>query len=449
MGTVYHDDVVDFDELDTSDPITLELYLDPEAHHDYKQGQARTQFHVPDDGVTIYQNKERSGSHISVQRLLWVDGWQDGKNEESAKQMTLVVLKFNFVSSNRIDQETKLAWVEASLSFWDKDKTRGQDPVVIAWAPREPEKWNQSSAHAKRMTKTGASATIGYEGTNASVNWGKEREIEWDYECFDEGRTTHLFNPKTGKPNGVSWYISQNPLQNHGLMPEFWAALLVSRQSSDPYLARFTLESASGRYQNKMIDVKEMLGLRKNGSAFSVTPKPGEVAVCNLEGENIIKSIDLGHLGCLVDPERSTRLNVKWGPRSKDTVPNQAEAGEAVYAREGDDRGLCSPIGQIASDQMHRVQPSDARVDSAELSTITGPGSQPALPRNDIIPQQIIRASPHLEAIPDDNHYRRLVALEDRVAQAEARLATQDLVIMQLREAIMTRNMHDPTRNDG
>ncbi|GAP85243.1 putative peptidase S8 subtilisin kexin sedolisin [Rosellinia necatrix] len=424
MGNVYRDDVVDIDEMyDESDPISLDLYIDPRADPEYKQGQARAQYPVTENGVAIYE-KVKSDCRISVQRLIWADGWRDGKHQARPQEMTLVVLKFTFVSTTRSDNATKLAWAEAGLSFWDQDESRAQDPEVVAWAPREPEQWNLSSAHARKATRTGASVGLGYQGASASVDRGKEREIEWDQECFDEGRTTHMFNPKTGRPNGVNWFLRQNPLQNHGLMPEFWAALLVSRQSSNPYLVRFTLQSGSGVYDASKFSVTEFLGLQKDGSTFSVTPKPGNVTVCNLEGENIIKSVNLQQLGSLVDLNKSTRLNVRWGPQPKNTRLGSIKPGE-----EGETRGE-GEAGE-AGETRETPRALDGEVQAITPHRVTGAARS-----------NIASLPTHAPPVPGVD-YSRLVSLEGRVAQAEARLAAQDLVILQLQQAMMAIRAHD------
>ncbi len=76
-------------------------------------------------------------------------------------------------------------------------------------------------------------------------------------------------------------------------MSELWAALLISRQSPGEYLATFTLDSGSGVLDNMNIAVKNILGLPDKKRTFSVSPKPGKQAVCNPEGKNIIKSVNL------------------------------------------------------------------------------------------------------------------------------------------------------------
>ncbi|KAJ8133072.1 hypothetical protein O1611_g551 [Lasiodiplodia mahajangana] len=450
MDSVYEDDAIDIDSYDASDLIDLDLYADPTADPEYKHGQARTQYEVAEDSVAIFQ-KVKTDYRVSVQRLLWVDGWRDGETQELPQQMTLVVLKFIFMSAARTNDE-RLDWAEASLRFWAEDEKSGQDPEVVAWAPRDPEQWNETSAHNKKMTKTGASVSFGYQGAEASTDWSKEGEIEWDQTHFDEGHTTQIFHPKTGRPNGVTWFLRQNPLQNHGILPEFWAAVLISRRSSDPYRVQFTIESSSTRYQNVKNSARQLLGLRPSGSRFSVAPTPGKIGVCNLEGHNILKHVNLQHLGSLVDPKNATRLNVKWGPQPKDAKIDPIEPGKAEDTREEDQE----PVNLSPHTPGHRMQPLDARINNADMPRVmTGADGSPllhdaqlSLKRSDMEPQQITSGNSHVTA-PSDISYSRLVSLEGRVAQTEARIAALDQIVIQMQQAMIANKVQDSSMKHG
>jgi hypothetical protein len=47
--------------------------------------------------------------------------------------------------------------------------------------------------------------------------------------------------------------------------------------------------------------------------------------VCNHEGNDIIKSVDLDNLGELQGRENSSSLNVEWGPNPKIEIPKPPE----------------------------------------------------------------------------------------------------------------------------
>ncbi|KAI1461260.1 hypothetical protein F4805DRAFT_415278 [Annulohypoxylon moriforme] len=438
----------DYSQITTSDfppdvhenDFEFDLLIDPTANPAYKESQVRTHYEVSDESVPIFEG-EKSDCRVTVERLLWVDGWRDGKDQEKPKHMTLVVLKFNFLSKARGNNATKLDWVDASLRFLDTDQTRHQDPEVVAWAPCDPEKWNFSSAKRKSTTKTGGSLSAGYQGVNASIDRSKENEIQWDQVCFDEGRTELIYSKKTGRPNGVLWFLRQNPLQNHGVLPQFWTAFLISRQSSKEYNVKFDIESGSGSFDNAKSAMANFLRIPRDGSTFIITPQPGKVAICNLEGKDIEKSVDLEHLGRLVDPEKSTKLNLKWTPPPKEERPAPAgpttgeeglgeTAGIGGTARALDDRTTPTETPQ------HPTLPGATVVPRTfiEVSNMTlSSTAQPALGGSNQTPQQM--AWDHLKVSSTSviDYNSRLVLLETRMAQLETRLAAQDVIISQLK----------------
>ncbi|KAI0907010.1 hypothetical protein F4823DRAFT_604771 [Ustulina deusta] len=88
------------------------------------------------------------------------------------------------------------------------------------------------------------------------------------------------------------------------------------------------------------IAVKNILGLPDKKRTFSVSPKPGKQAVCNLEGKNIIKSVNLQYLRNLVDLENDTKLNIKWGLWDSIREGHEIKSNEPATAEVEIYRGL-------------------------------------------------------------------------------------------------------------
>ncbi|KAK3307831.1 uncharacterized protein B0T15DRAFT_390981 [Chaetomium strumarium] len=416
MSNVHDNDVLDLELLDPSKDFSFPLYTDPAADPDFEDGRLRYQYEVLPGSVPIY-HKEDTDSTLSVQRLLWADGWLD-KDQKPSKEATLVVLKFVFLSTPSSESETKLQSVTAALRFLDP---RGDDPEVVAWAPfHETERFNRVVAHHETANKTGQAIDVGYEGSKVTLEHSSEGSVSWDRTCFDEARVVHTFNDK-GRPNGVKWWLKQNHLQNQGITPEFWAAILVSRASSSPYTVRFTMTGRTHTFRDFKLTAKEAIGLRKDGSKFPVTPNPGQATWCNLEGNDIIKCVDLGHLGKLVDPKSSTKLNVNWGPKY------QLGAGEAPESEPQENQGLVDANKEETAEEL--------RTDSSRHHHF-GAGSD----RGGEAPSR--QAAPRGAPAPTPcADVARFTSLEARMAHLEARVTAQDTTILQLQQAQLDKDV--------
>lgn len=439
-------DYKSLDNIRQSEPLTFNLYH-IENHEATVQSGSLKSYSVKEDGSAIYA-RQSSGYSITVERLLWLDGWEnthidDLENTKRGQEMTLVVLKIVFVSH---DSQRKFSQAQISLVFEDSngEVTKGEnEPTVQAWGPfHKSEKWNASRAQHTRSDKKEGSIQLSYSGAGLSGTLGREDTLSWNRMAFDKGLATAQTSQITGNRNGVTWSLQQNEIENAGITQEFWAAVLISRPTAEPYLVRFQVNARAGTKQDFMNKTKRFFGLNPNETKpFLVTPGKGEI--CNYEGKDIRKCVDINNLGKLRHQENSSRLDVKWGPdyRVEAPIPSTGIDNQPL-AREKESLSinkaaeeLPSSAPLLTSTKEPQVPPFLQGLQSSETAT-TAIDSAPGFPQ---APQW---SSPQVLSLPPlvvgwqnptpatNTDSARITALEARMAQLEARLAEQDSLIM-------------------
>ncbi|KAI0423858.1 hypothetical protein F5Y09DRAFT_326192 [Xylaria sp. FL1042] len=394
---------------------SLSLYNQP---NNQGNGAFKSERKGGDRGQLIY-GKDDAVYDLTVERLVWIDGWRgsvtgDNRNQ-NRDEMTLVVLKFVLDTKTR---DTKVGFASAELRFKSEDQN-GKDPEVVAWGPfRYPETWNPTVA--QRRINVSVEANVGAD--QASLGVGTENETSWDRVDFDSGRSKKLFNLKKedAGPNGVMWKVKQNELHKQGITPEFRVAVLISRPSPDPYLVDFRLDAHTGTISHLKSRVGNKLGFQGGSSHFwRARPRQGSKDNCYGEGVNIAKSIDVENLGSLItNPNDNENLNPKWLnafgrfelPKVKtDSKPLDAEPRMNVHIKAA--MGADDRLSAVTEEDKERPQ-----------SSASHPGFENSLP---------IQTTP-LRAID----HTRLVSLEIRAAQCEARMAAQDQLIFNLQQIV-------------
>lgn len=438
-------DYENLDLYDPSRPLKFDLWSKPGAGATLGQGEFRS-FKVNEESVSIYDKAVKSSYSVSVQRLLWIDGYEDPTKKQ---EMTLVVLKMVFTSLN---PDTRIGHVTATLRLRDKEKEGKNHPRPEAWAPfREPERFNASTAQINTTYERDANAKAGFSGAEVSMGVKTGREISWNQVDFDEGHSAEVF--RDGKPSGVLWFMKQNQRQKAGVTPEIWAAVLFSRNSSDAYLAKFSLDVHAGTREELKNNTKKFFGLKPDETMpFSVTPWKKQV--CNGEGADILKSLgSLDNLGSLRDAQLRTKLNVSWGLKYQITAPGPSPAREKE-AQEGHGGEGDRQAASVAAD----VKPSSESTESrprgkAEQDPTAPPGVFPASAPPTCVPsaspQPVLQQGPILQpSLPPlvigwyapsagVDYAARLAALEGRVAETERRIVEQDRTLFQLRQELM------------
>ncbi|KAL8943002.1 MAG: hypothetical protein Q9211_001151 [Gyalolechia sp. 1 TL-2023] len=439
-------DYEDMNDLDECTPLDFDLYY-ISNHEAALQAGAVKSYGVKEGGSAIYDRRE-SGYTVTVERLLWVDGWEkttmNGEQRVRGQEMTLVVLKIVLASH---DPNRRFAYVKASLTFEDSnyEKTHGKnEPVVEAWAPfRTQERWNPSVANLKKTDTKDGKLEVGYSGVGLSGGWGIQGEINWDRTAFDQGRSNSESSRITGNRNGVTWVLEQNQLENAGVSQEFWAAVIVSRPTVDPYLVKFQIETQIGTIENSKQKLKEFFGFNPSKTRpFRVTP--WSKRVCNFEGKDIIKSIDLDNLGKLRGLKQSTELDVKWGPNYKIDISTPAEQASELSKDNiitGESAEDVSPASTSRSASLTTPALPVPISDAAAASPITLPSAASGLlqvPQSSLPPLMIGWYNP----TPTTNtESGRLTALEARAAQTESRIAAQDSLLLQLQQDLIAKNL--------
>ncbi|KAI1486281.1 hypothetical protein F5X96DRAFT_655766 [Biscogniauxia mediterranea] len=399
----------------------IPLYRQPTA---FPEGEVKAHHKGGEYGQLVY-GKDKADYGITVERLVWVDGWretiEDNGHKKHHDDMTLVVLKVAFATKT---PDSKVEFAHLELRFKSQYKN-GKDPEVVAWGPfHRLEAWNSSSA--QRRTNLKGEGKLGVDYVSFGV--AGEDETAWDRIDFDCGKTDKLFNLTRDVPvqNGVRWKLKQNSLHNQGVTPEFRVAVLLKRPStSDTYLVDLRLVAITGTVSALKNKVGNFLGLRDGESHYwCVTPQPGDKNNCYAEGLDIIQSVDTDNLGKLVpDPSNSQNLNPSWlntwdrfeVPKVK-SFESESEFTKVSKSIDIDTTAVAGPIISVA--------------------TAAGglEGGLPVAP--ELPPPGLSRIAPVQTSSPIALDYSRLVTLEARAAQAEARIATQDQIIFSLQQTV-------------
>ncbi|KAK0640568.1 hypothetical protein B0T16DRAFT_418123 [Cercophora newfieldiana] len=432
------------DDLDPNAPLEFALSQHMNAKPTAVQGALRSLYKVAEDGTAIFADRTSDYS-VSVDRLLWIDGYEKTEkgNSKPRREMTLVVLKMVLASLN---PAAKFRHATATLKLKDSEPHGRKGPRLEAWAPfREKVKENAVTGTHAQTDKTEGGVKAGYEGAEVSGTAGREKSISWEQVYCEEGSSNEEI--RKGKRVGVTWFMKQNELTQEGVKQEVWVSALFSRASSDPYLVKFNIYAYVGTAQEYTAKTKRFFGLGDGQTkAFLVTP--GKTPnICNAEGHDMMRTIDPNNLGKLRDPELSTGLIIRWGPAPVPQAPNpMAAKQETLHApREEKIIDNLAPAAAAAA--------AAAAVAGRSVGSVGSAGSVGEVPRSPLAqrPVQLAQTAATIGLMQSPEAHRpldvcgsgihdpgpRVVALEGRVAQAEARIAAQDVTILQLQRSLL------------
>ncbi|KAL7897584.1 hypothetical protein HDV63DRAFT_367779 [Trichoderma sp. SZMC 28014] len=445
---VYKDHCPDLRVLPASVPMIngIDLYINRNHPAVLAQGSTKSHYTPVPGGTVLFDTDDKSDYQFSVERLAWVDGWQestmvDGKRL-GKQPMTLVVLKFVLQT---FDKDLRVETIKATLQFKDANQERGDDPEVQAWAPfHDSEDWNATGAQIKTTRNMNATASGGYDGASLSLGWDKGREITWDQAAFDEGRSILVKSKRKQRPIGVTWSLKQNKLQQQGVPPVILTAVLIKRTSDSPYLVKFRMDLRTGTRRDMKSKSLQFLRIKPGDtSSFTATPNPGvwDEKNCFGEGENIRDSgtVDLYNLGKLLGKDR-TALAGPWGPQNKRSAPSTKEAEDPAHHAPASQQRSSEPTVEA---ELGPPRP-EATLTEANVHTGRHVPARSSLRVPAYVTAGIsdVSDAPRLQADTDPCLCgNRLVALESRAAQTETRLAAQDLLILQLQRAVDARDV--------
>ncbi|UKZ85226.1 uncharacterized protein TrAFT101_001096 [Trichoderma asperellum] len=322
---------VNLDNQAPSSRLEIPLYWNQNHEATLMSGSVKS-YEVKADGSAVYDNK-KSGYSVTADRLLWVDGWEkttfEGANKIHHQEMTLVVLRIDLASH---DPRRKFGSATISLVFEGGDEKpfdSKNEPQVQAWAPfHSTERYNFSKASHNKSSKIEAGGQAGYSGVNISGSRSSEHEISWDRAAFDQASSNPEISQHTGRRNGITWILEQNELQNAGIPQTFYVAVLISRQTREPYVVKFQVEARIGTVEDFKNKTKKFFGSNP-GKTKPYLVTPWEQTICNYEGMDIMKCIDRDNLGRLQNREKSSSLELKWELSHQLEIQSSATAKQA------------------------------------------------------------------------------------------------------------------------
>lgn len=301
---MYFIDVKDLDVKDASEPLSLDL------HENLNHYEAK----LPCD---VIYDRRKSRHCVTVKRLLWADGLGhsivNGEKSTTKQDMTLVILKI--VLAPYIPEKEKFWHMRLSLIFEDMDQSGINQPQVLAWAPGTGTTGrNGAATHHEKSGEKERNVEVDNSVTSATVTWSSEGAVSWDQTSFEKKRSSPMLNPKTNNLNGVSWYVEQYDSGNVGDTQELFAAVLLSRPTAEPYLARFEINARVNTKEDVRNKTVSLFGLESfHTEPFKITPRANQV--CCYEGKYIWKCIDINNLDKLRCERDIRTLDIKWGPK--------------------------------------------------------------------------------------------------------------------------------------
>ncbi|KAM3562178.1 hypothetical protein MY1884_001992 [Beauveria asiatica] len=471
------DELSSSDESDFSDAKSDEFTMEPggstflrmyEDSTNYRDGATKTTYQGSQTGQTIYED-EQSGCSVSVDRLVWVDGWRgqpekDGRDEA----MTLVVLKLG-LHPEEFDARVLYASLQLQLKAGARD---GKDPRLVAWGPfRRPEMWNVTDTKKRTSVTPSVQLSGGAAGQGVTAGFSGTKEVEWNTSHSDYGLSSPKGDTKNSKklnvtdsedraPNAVLWQVFENKLVKRGVTPEIRVAALFTRlePSDSSYRAVIKIEAHTSGAGQTAQRVLRRLGYHGSDSIkWTLVARPLDKGRCYAEGVDIVKDLDPANLGQLVDRKDGTELNPQWLNRWDRVETSQPAismyttaaahpmaAAVAVAAKThpatDDDVQEQRAAGQSAAQGDKRPAPSALVITSDDLecrSESTGSARAPGAETG--VNKDITTGS---EGCVDNVQYghtdkiERLVDLETRAARAENRIAKQDQRILELEQTL-------------
>lgn len=279
-------------------------------------------FKTPNPADNIFQRQfihlspERSRFKKTVELVLCVHGW---KTPDKKEPMTLLIFG---VSLKCHASEFRYQSVDIWLGFHEDDRTDASSstaeahPAVTAYAPFVKQKrWNEASASVEDKKTRGV--TLGAsQFVTAEANAQQEKAASYTRRHFDRGTAERMVNEKTGHVYGVEWYIEQNELQQFGVEPFFYLAVLLDRShdtNNNPVTFRciFDMKIEAGFLHDFEQGLRRIFRLNKpEDDPLYFDPSKTEPEVHGLEGEGarLLKRIQPDSLGDLAQGYELTKL---------------------------------------------------------------------------------------------------------------------------------------------
>jgi hypothetical protein len=246
-----------YGDFNSTTPALLELHEKFSRAEDAKRGGVKS-YTVGGDG-SVYYDSGKSNYYTTVERVLGVDGWEsaseDGKT--TIQRMTLLILK---IVVGCTADDGRVRSIKATLELENQKGGGRTEPTIEAWAPfRKLEITNRTKATHRKSTST--AVTAGFEAYGGSLQLQRSvmSEIAFDRTYFDKAFAAPVMNGS--KRSGVFWYMKQNDLENHGVQPETFVAMLFKRETDDPYIIKFDIDVRGDTLYNLGKNISKGFGL--------------------------------------------------------------------------------------------------------------------------------------------------------------------------------------------
>lgn len=306
---------------------------------DTRTGGTRSHFHGNQQRQVVYQNNF-SGCNISINRLVWIDGWYGAHNSPIAGDthdspspndaMTLIVLKLVI---NPVERDSRITFISLRLMLKSSEPD-GPDPVLMSWGPfRRPEMWNVTEAHKRTAVTTSLKASGGFAGQELATGAKSVKEKSWNEDFSTYGRSvplimdrkTNIKDPRLAltcvdsEPNAVMWQVVGNKATKSSIGHEIRVAALFKRPGppSSPesvpeqYLASIKVEAQTNSLKDAALRTFH-LDPRSDTINWRVDARPGDVRRCYAEGNDILKYVNPKALGSVTSKSDDSDLDTEW-----------------------------------------------------------------------------------------------------------------------------------------
>jgi hypothetical protein len=280
------------------------------------------------DGGLVYYSDDPSGFTVSVERLLQVDGFEDDTEEQ---RMTLIVLKVVLASN---DLGKVIEHVSFSMQFAERRFRKKAKPRLLAWAPFDSMvRSNKTTVNAEQTFTSNAKLGGAGGGATGELSLGYEKKISWSPTYFASGNAFPLMDTDTEEETqeriGVRWVLASNPKEVSGVPPAITVAMLLSRATDEPYLAKFNVRVTGGRAHDLLRDVKTIVGM-KPGTTQPYKVTPSKRPIKRGEGQSLYEQAKINPkaLGKLRGKGELTNLTLVWG--DEDEAKEKEDDAEAA-----------------------------------------------------------------------------------------------------------------------
>ncbi|TAQ91071.1 hypothetical protein B7494_g630 [Chlorociboria aeruginascens] len=145
---------------------------------------------------------------------------------------------------------------------------------------------------------------------------------------------------ETQERSGVRWVLASNPKDVGGVPPGTTVAMLLSRTTDEPYLAKFNIRVTGGTLYNLERGIMTVVGMKPGTTKpYMVTPSKTPIKRGEGAGLHKLAKIAANTLGKLRAEGELTSLTLVWGGKEEKKEKERKEREEAKEAKDEDKEG--------------------------------------------------------------------------------------------------------------